>query len=74
MSSEELEEIQGGYSWIKVNQFKEDNSVIWVDSRDKWKDSFKRLEEHHKKETEFLINKCRELAKVIQDYKKWNDD
>ena len=45
----------GNYSWIKVKRYIDDKSLSD-------KDRYAKLEEHHMKETEFLINKCRELA------------
>ena len=40
---------QDNYSWIKVKKLSD-------------APTFQELEYHHFKETEFLINKCRELA------------
>ena len=40
---------EDNYSWIKVKRLS-DNAT------------FQELEDHHRKETEFLIAKCRELA------------
>ena len=51
MDRGELKEIIDTYKWIKVKQYDGD--------------SYDTLMEHHKNETEFLINKCRELAKLL---------
>ena len=62
MSREELEEIVQSYKWIKVSQYRE------ADLRNpevEWKLEYKDLARHHQKETTFLIEKCRELAKHI---------
>jgi hypothetical protein len=60
----ELKEIIDSYKWIKVKKYEDDDSLIWLER-------YKKLEEHHKVETEFLINKCRELAlKVIDEKRK----
>ena len=56
---EELQEILYSYKWIKVNRYRE------ADLRDpyvEWRHEYECLSKHHKTETEFLINKCRELA------------
>ena len=55
MEKEELKEIITTFSWIKVKKFdagQYDNCVDGLDA----------LEDHHEKETTFLIQKCRELA------------
>ena len=54
-TKEELKEIITSYSWIKVKRYDPMNYDNCVDGLDG-------LEEHHEKETEFLIKKCRELA------------
>jgi hypothetical protein len=56
MENSEIREIINSYSWIKVKRFSPDNHV------NDWEGEYARLEKHHKAETEFLINKCRELA------------
>ena len=58
MNKEQLEEIIDTYKWIKVKGFKESDY-------DNWKDGFDALNDHHIKETTFLIEKCRELAKEL---------
>lgn len=52
----ELKKIIDTYTWIKVKQF---NPDIYVSD---YEVLYKALNKHHKKETEFLIDKCRELA------------
>jgi hypothetical protein len=64
----ELETIIGGsFYWIKVKRFQEpkemDNPKAIID----WKFAYQSLNDHHKKETEFLIEKCKELAKQLLD-------
>lgn len=61
-----MQTIIGNYSWIKVKSFNE-NDYSYINPNVDWKDAYKDLITHHKKETEFLINKCRELAKIILD-------
>lgn len=59
-----LQEILNSFKWIKVKKYsKSDNDDIDYHSE------YERLEDHHKKETEFLINKCRELANELLVYK-----
>jgi len=56
---EDLQEILDSYKWIKVRAYSE------ADLRNpcvEWKSEYQSLARHHKTETEFLINKCRELA------------
>lgn len=57
MDKQELEEILNSYKWIRVKQFKPNSENLM--------EKYLQLEEHHLKETEFLINKCRELAKEL---------
>ena len=60
MERKDLDKIVEGYTWIKVKKYEE---LTYVDEYDKINGShYCELLEHHKKETEFLINKCRELA------------
>jgi len=49
LNSDIQETIKPNYSWIKVKKFVDDPSLPW-------EDRFERLEQHHKEETEFLIN------------------
>ena len=44
-----------GYKWVKVPRYKDDPLLSW-------ENRYKALEEHHLKETTFLIAKIRELA------------
>jgi hypothetical protein len=61
MDKEYLDEILNTFKWIKVN------NEYFTDNPEEYDaNSYKRLLEHHKKETEFLINKCRELAKELK--------
>ena len=63
MEKEELEEIINSYKWIKVKKFNPNPSgIAWIHDENKYMESYLELEKHHKIETEFLINKCRELA------------
>jgi len=48
------------FSWIKVKKHVDDESKTF-------QERLYILEEHHVKETEFLLNKCRELANIIQN-------
>ena len=55
MTKDELDNTLNTYSWIKVKRYEDDPSLSW-------EERYKRLEEHHMKETDFLIKKVRELA------------
>lgn len=60
MEKTKLEEIIKSYKWIKVKKYsKPANDDI------DYHGEYERLEDHHKAETEFLINKCRELASEL---------
>ena len=65
MTKKEIDEIlSDSYSWIKVNKYEEvpsDNPMV------EWGSEYKHLMKHHEKETGFLINKCKELAKHIKN-------
>lgn len=65
MNKEDLEKIIEDYSWIKVKKFIDfaSSSSDWDSSNDR--QHYLKLMEHHERETEFLINKCRELAKEL---------
>jgi hypothetical protein len=64
MTKEELSLISGtSYSWIKVKSYTEKEFDVNTPSS-VIKDEYELLLEHHKKETQFLIDKCRELAKL----------
>jgi len=60
LSNEEKEIFLNTYKWIKVRQYKDDQSLSW-------EERYKRLDEHHIEETTFLINKVRELVSMIKD-------
>jgi hypothetical protein len=49
-----------GYGWIKVKRYVDDPTLSW-------EDRYHKLDSHHMKETTFLINKVRELAKELQE-------
>lgn len=55
---EELEkkEILETYKWIKIKKYKDDDTLTW-------EERYKRLEQHHIEETNFLIGKVREIVK-----------
>ncbi len=48
-------ELYSDYKWIKVKRYKMDESKSW-------EDRYKDLDEHHLKETTFLIGELRSLA------------
>jgi len=50
------EEILNTYKWIKVPKYMDDATLSW-------EERYNRLNEHHIKETTFLIEKIRELIK-----------
>ena len=58
MDNNEKEEILNTYKWIKVKKFVDDETKSW-------EERFKALEKHHLEETNFLINKTREIVKQI---------
>ena len=67
-----MQGIIGNYSWIKVKKYIEplepaDLVNTKLQGEVDWKYAYQTLNNHHKEETEFLINKCRELAKIILD-------
>lgn len=63
----EMKGIIHGYSWIKVKRYVEPKEVSDPTAIVDWKYAYQSLNDHHTKETEFLIAKCRELAKIILD-------
>ncbi len=66
MGKEDLEEIINSHKWVKVKKFNPNPSGInWLDDCGKCMEAYTELEKHHREETEFLINKCRELAKEL---------
>jgi len=58
MDETEKQEILNTYKWIKVPRYIDDESLPL-------EERLKRLEEHHIKETTFLIEKIRELVRSI---------
>ena len=52
MTRLEKEEILNSYKWIKVKQYKMDESKSW-------EERYHEFEKHHIEETNFLINKLR---------------
>ncbi len=47
------------YKWIKVKRYIDDDSLSW-------QERYKSLEKHHLEETNFLINKIREIVKELK--------
>jgi hypothetical protein len=47
-------EILSSYKWIKVKRYEDDTTLSW-------EERYKRLLDHHEKETKFLIQKVREM-------------
>lgn len=71
MEKEHLQNILEGFTWIKVKKYEE---LTYVDEYDEINGSlYCELLKHHKTETEFLINKCRELATELLKYKNETD-
>ena len=56
MDELEKNEILETYKWIKVKKYKYDESLTW-------EDRYRKLKEHHIEETNFLIDKIRDLIK-----------
>jgi len=54
--SDNFEKRYEGYGWIKVGRHRDDPALSW-------EKRFRILEEHHLKETQFLIEEIRRLAK-----------
>ena len=52
-----------GYKWVKVKRHTDDPSKTW-------EERFRALEEHHIKETTFLVDEVRKLAAEIDQIKK----
>tara|TARA_R110000803_G_C11864721_1_gene307627 strand:+ start:309 stop:500 length:192 start_codon:yes stop_codon:yes gene_type:complete len=61
MENKELQEILDSHKWIKVKQYHK------PDRSNDWQFQHEMLEVHHRDETKFLINKCRELAKELME-------
>ena len=57
---EELEkkEILKTYKWVKIKKYKDDDTLTW-------EERYKRLEQHHIEETNFLIDKIREMVEIF---------
>ena len=70
MEKEDLEKIIENYSWIKVKKYNEVSTWSYDWDEEAGVEHYKELLNHHKTETEFLINKCRELATELLKYKK----
>ena len=49
-----------GYAWVKVKRYTPDENTTW-------QQRFEALQEHHIKETSFLIEEVRKLAKELDD-------
>ncbi len=47
------------YKWIKVKRYIDDDSLSW-------QERYESLEKHHLEETNFLINKIREIVKELK--------
>ncbi len=56
MNNEDKNEILNTFKWIKVKKFKDDETKTW-------EERYKDLEKHHVEETQFLIDKIREIIK-----------
>jgi len=69
MEKEDLQEIIDSYKWIKVKKLDLPEDPYDFDSHEELILGYEELTKHHTKETEFLINKCRELAKELIAYK-----
>jgi len=52
------EEILNSYKWIKVPKYRDDESLSWAER-------YRLLNEHHIRETTFLIEKLREIVKNL---------
>jgi len=52
------EESYRGYGWIKVPRYVMDESLTW-------EERYRQLDEHHVRETTFLIEELRNLAKKL---------
>lgn len=56
MKQEEIDEILNTYQWIKVKKY-------MPNPDETWEERYKNLEKHHLEETQFLIDKVREIVK-----------
>lgn len=59
MNELDIKEILETYKWIKIKKYKDDISLSW-------EERFSKLEEHHIEETQFLINKIREIISSFE--------
>ncbi len=55
MEKPEKIEILESYKWIKVDKYKDDTNLTW-------EERYQKLMSHHIEETNFLINKIREIV------------
>ena len=55
MTPEEKAEILNTYKWIRVPKYTDDENLSW-------QERYQRLNEHHIKETTFLIEKIRNIV------------
>ena len=58
MTQEEKDIILNSYKWNKVQRYVDDESLSW-------EERYQRLDKHHIEETNFLIDKLREIVKEI---------
>ena len=58
MNQQEKDIILNSYKWIKVKRYVDDESLSW-------EERYKRLEKHHLEETNFLIDKLRDIVKDL---------
>ncbi len=58
MNEFDKKEILETHNWIKVERYKDDDTLTW-------EERYKRLNEHYINETNFLITKIREIVKNI---------
>jgi hypothetical protein len=61
VNSEDAQNILANHSWIKVKKYQDDPSKTW-------EERYAALEKHHLDETQFLIEKNREIvAQKLKD-------
>lgn len=63
MDNNERDKILNTYEWIKVKKYDGYEGNDMTNPNVDWKSEYKQLMKHHKEETEFLINKIREIVK-----------
>lgn len=56
LSEEEKRDILENYKWIKVKKYVMDEDLSW-------EERYRKLDEHHIEETNFLINKIRDIVR-----------